>query len=283
MQGRKSTQAAAVPTLGHGENKEASSPRLKHRLVEFWNTQPLYWDGITDDSPHRERAASFIPQGSCILDVACGSAANAIWLTRRGTYFGADISQLGLRRAQHKNLQLICADAEKLPFAHSSFDAVISTYALEHCVHPARVLREMSRVVRPNGRIVLLGPSWDLPFWYPNALQSCAGTPGWRRSYTWKRLLGQLRGWLLGRLPFFIIEDPDALRLPFVYDADAVYVVWSYEVIQVMKSWGLRLVHCDVDDRMLGTHAAVRLFKRLLYRLPPYRYAGSTILMVFER
>lgn len=266
---------------------DASATQLKQRLVEFWNTQQVYWDGMSDeisaDSPHRERAASFIPEGARILDVACGSAANAQWFKPRGNYFGCDISVSGLGRAQQAGLQLVQGDAEALPFDDGSFDTSIATFALEHAVRPVRMLEEMCRVVRPGGRVILLGPSWDLPFWYPNSLLSKAAKPGWRCAYAWKRFLGQLRGWLLGRLPFLIIEEPDAFSLPFVHDADAVYVVWSYEVIRQMRRWGLRLVHGEVDDRMLGFSAPVRLLKRLLYLLPIYRYAGSTVLLVFER
>ena len=80
-----------------------------------------------------------------------------------------------------------------------------------------------------------------------------------------------------------IVEDPDVLSRPFVYDSDAVYIVWSYEVIQQMKRFGLRLVHCELDERLLGHRLLVRCLKRMLYLLPPYRYAGSTVLMVFER
>jgi len=266
---------------------DAAAMQLKQRLLAFWNAQSLYWNMLCDeasaDLPHRRRAASFIPEGSRILDVACGSAANVPWLKPRGAYFGCDISQAGLRRARQPDLLLACADAEALPYADASFDAVISTYALEHAVRPLHMLREMTRVVRPGGCVVLLGPSWDLPFWYPNALLSKLDTPGWLLSYSWKRLLGQLRGWLFGQLPFLMIEDPDALSRPFVHDSDAVYIVWSYEVIRQMKRWGLRLLHCEVDDRMLGHSPSVRLLKRLLYLLPPYRFAGSTVLMVFER
>lgn len=265
----------------------ASTVQLKRRLLEFWNSQEQYWDLVSDDiaanSPQRKRAASFIPAGSRILDVACGSAANAQWLKPRGQYFGSDISQLGLRRVQQAGLRVVCADAESLPFANGSFDAVISTYALEHAVRPLQMLSEMCRAVRPGGRIVLLGPSWDLPFWYPNALQSNVAKPGWRRSYTWRRFVGQMGGWLLGRLPFLIVEDPDAFSLPFVYDSDAVYVVWSYEVIRQMRRWGLRLVHGEVDDRMLGTNRFVRVMKLSMMTLPIYRFAGSSVLLVFEK
>lgn len=260
---------------------------LKHRLVEFWNAHEPYWDTLTEEvaseSSQRKAAASFIPDGSRVLDVACGSAGNAVWLSRRTSYFGSDISHTGLSRTDRSDLRLSCCDADNLPFADGSFDAAISTFALEHSVYPVRMLSEIRRVVRPGGRIVLLGPSWDLPFWYPNALKSRAADPSWRLAYTLRRFFGQLRGLFFGQLPFLQVEDPDAFHRPFEHDADAVYVVWTYEVIRQMKRWGCRLVHWEVGDRMLGTHLAVRLLKRFLFNLPLYRYAGSTVLLVFER
>ena len=45
---------------------------------------------------------------------------------------------------------------------------------------PVGVLREMCRVVGKKGRVMLLGPTWDLPFWYPNALASKSKNAGWR-------------------------------------------------------------------------------------------------------
>jgi SAM-dependent methyltransferase len=277
-----------VPKITTGSaHEDVRGTALKKQLVNFWDSQQVYWDGISTEeaaaSPQREKAVSFLPGGAKVLDVACGSAANASLIARKCTYFGSDISQTGLRRANTSALRLVCGDADQLPFAGESFDATISTFALEHCVNPVRMLHEMLRVVRPGGRIVLLGPSWDLPFWYPNAVQSKLQEPGWRIAYTRRRLLGQLRGWLFGRLPFMRIEDPDAFHREFVYDSDAVYVMWSYEVIRQMKRFGCRLVHAEVDDRMWGTKASVRLLKRMLYLLPPYRYAGSTALLVFER
>ena len=157
------------------------------------------------------------------------------------------------------------------------------TFALEHTVSPVEVLREMARVVRPGGRIILLGPTWDFPFWYPNALKSRAMKVSWRLRYTAKRAMGQMAGWMFGRLPFLIIEDPDALRGEFEFDGDAVYITWSYEVIEQMKRIGCKMLHCETDDQLLGDKLFIRLLKRVLLTLPPYRHAGSTILFVFER
>jgi SAM-dependent methyltransferase len=287
MSDRRNTLTVAMTQAPDVSRQTTRFRTLKKQLVSFWNTHSLYWDSISREtsaaSPLRERAASFIPDGSTVLDVACGSAANAYWIAGRCKYFGADISESGLCRATHPGLRLACADADQLPFANESFDAAISTFALEHSVNPVQMLSEMRRIVRPGGRVVLLGPAWDLPFWYPNAVQNSAQKIVWRLLYTGRRMLGQLGGLLIGRLPFFLIEDPQALHHDFVCDADAVYVVWSYEVILQMKRWGCRLIQAEVDDRMWGTRASARLLKRLLYRLPMYRYAGSTVLMVFQR
>jgi SAM-dependent methyltransferase len=46
------------------------------------------------------------------------------------------------------------ADAEVLPFAEASFDAVLCAFGLLHFARPERALREMARVVRPAGRVV---------------------------------------------------------------------------------------------------------------------------------
>jgi ubiquinone/menaquinone biosynthesis C-methylase UbiE len=76
---------------------------LKKKLVNFWNSHRVYWDGISTEeaaaSPQRERAAFFLPDGAKVLDVACGSVANASLITRRCSYVGSDISETGLRRA----------------------------------------------------------------------------------------------------------------------------------------------------------------------------------------
>src|SRR5581483_4186079 len=214
-----------------------SRARLKARLKDFWNSQEVYWSNLQTESGAnsqvRAHAASFIPQGGRILDVACGCAANSVPLLQRGKYFGTDISQSGLRRARRPGLHLSCADAASLPFPDASFDAAISTYSHEHSVNPARMVSEIVRVVRPGGRIVLLGPTWDFPFWYPSSLLTRARNPFWRFGYTLKRLSAQILALLGGPSPFLIVEEPDAFSQPFIHDSDAVYVVWSYEVFRL--------------------------------------------------
>jgi len=260
---------------------------LKSRLREFWNAQEEYWSYVTEEiatnSEVRARAASFVPVSSKVLDVACGRGANCVWLVERAQYFGADLSLNGLPHAQRQGLRLPCGDAEALPFTTGCFDAVLATYALEHSANPVQMLSEMARVVRPGGRLILLGPCWDFPFWYPNSLLTRSRSVLWRLRYTGVRLIRQIVCMFGGPSPFLIVEQPDAFAQPFVYDADAVYVAWSYEIIRQVKRWGFRLVVAEADDKLLGRNPGVRLLKQLLMLLPAYRYAGSTILMVFEK
>jgi hypothetical protein len=104
-----------------------------------------------------------------------------------------------------------------------------------------------------------------------------------RLKYTVKRFIGQIIGGLFGLLPFYT-NDPDCLRSEeFVHDADAVYVVWAWEVVKFMSRLGCRLIHWEVGERLLGHRWFIRCLKRLLMRLPLYQYAGSTLLLVFER
>jgi SAM-dependent methyltransferase len=280
----KDSVGSRLPTAHAGE---ADRAELKLRLVKFWDTSEFDRNPEVDEAaaslPYRNQMAAFVPQNSRMLDIACGTCANARWLLPRGQYYGVDISQGLLRLIRQAGLRLSCADAENLPYRDGSFDAVLLTFALEHTVNPVGVLKEMRRVVCPGGRVILLGPTWDLPFWYPNALRSRAMKFGWLLRYALMRLAGQLKGWLFGVLPFLIIEDPEALTNKFEFDGDAVYITWSYEVIEQMKRIGCELIHWEIDNRLLGESVAVRFLKRLLMLLPPYRRAGSTALMVFER
>ncbi|MGO8909004.1 MAG: class I SAM-dependent methyltransferase [Bradyrhizobium sp.] len=270
-------------------SKSLAREALKRKLRAFWNAHTVYWEMIAHGSGqeeaihYRQRAASFVPAGSRVLDVACGSGANIPWLREGREYFGVDISSTGLRRAENAGVPLACADADALPFADGTFDAVIATNVLEHSTDPVRTLGEMRRVVRPGGRVVLLGPAWDFPFWFPNSVRSKAAGRRWRLRYALSRFGRQFWAVLFGQLPFEIVEDPDAFHAEFVYDADAVYIVWTYEVIRLMERWNSCLIHWETDDPLLGNNRFVRGLKALLMRTPWYRRAGSTVLLVFER
>ncbi|HYG75398.1 MAG TPA: methyltransferase domain-containing protein [Planctomycetota bacterium] len=92
-----------------------------------------------------------------ILDVGCG--AGYILSKLPGAFrHGLDISTFMVKRAQERlgnDATIVQGDAEKLPYPDASFDRVIASSLLSHVLHPEQVVRELRRVVTPNGRVVI--------------------------------------------------------------------------------------------------------------------------------
>lgn len=98
--------------------------------------------------------------GSTLLDVGCGPG-NYHPLLPGVRVTGCDASAGMLREAAAQALRLaldvrlVAADAEALPFRDASFDYVMGNHMLYHVPDQAAALREMRRVIRPGGRVVL--------------------------------------------------------------------------------------------------------------------------------
>jgi demethylmenaquinone methyltransferase/2-methoxy-6-polyprenyl-1,4-benzoquinol methylase len=92
--------------------------------------------------------------GERVLDVACGTGLVSLALDRRGaTVLGLDQSEQMLSRARARGVECVQGEAENLPFADASFDALTFTYLLRYVDDPGATMRELARVVRPGGRI----------------------------------------------------------------------------------------------------------------------------------
>ena len=96
--------------------------------------------------------------GERLLDVGAGTGVSTAELARSGAYaVGSDIS-LGMLRAGRRtrpDVPLLAGDALALPFADASFDAVTISFALRNVADPDAALRELARVTRPGGRLVV--------------------------------------------------------------------------------------------------------------------------------
>jgi ubiquinone/menaquinone biosynthesis C-methylase UbiE len=108
--------------------------------------------------------------GRRILDVGCGLGDDAAALARQvatgGAVVGVDGSQamIDAARRQHdgvEGLSFEVADAAHLPFDDASFDACRIDRVLQHLADPAPVVREMVRVLRPEGVLVAYDNDWE--------------------------------------------------------------------------------------------------------------------------
>lgn len=109
-------------------------------------------------------ALAGVKAGNCALDLCCGTGDIAFALARDGAAVtGLDFSEkmLEVARARQGNsngatVNFIQGNAEQLPFADNSFDAVTMGYGLRNLSSWETGLREMVRVAKPGGRIVVL-------------------------------------------------------------------------------------------------------------------------------
>ncbi len=116
------------------------------------------------DRGWRRRAAreTGLNAGGTALDVACGSGKLTAELVRiagpSGRVVGLDFSpaMLEVARRDHPGIEFREGDALNLPFADGEFDAVTIAFGLRNLADPVRGLREMVRVLKPNGKAVVL-------------------------------------------------------------------------------------------------------------------------------
>jgi SAM-dependent methyltransferase len=92
-----------------------------------------------------------------VLDVGCGNKPYEQFFSHAHQYIGCDVVQSSLHKVDE-----ICK-ATDLSFGESSFDTVFTTQVIEHVEDPFRMLAEISRVLKPQGYLILSAPfSWEI-------------------------------------------------------------------------------------------------------------------------
>ena len=106
----------------------------------------------------RAETLSYLPENSRILEIGAGTGANFRFYPPCKFAVASEISFKMLEFAREKTeiIKLSQADAETLPFAVNSFDAAFATLVFCSIPDPENVFRELQRVVKNQGKIVLL-------------------------------------------------------------------------------------------------------------------------------
>jgi len=116
------------------------------------------------DGMARTLAAASVAPGMRVLDVACGPGIVSCAVALQGAHVtGIDLTPAMLAQARERqqslkleNLDWHVGDATRLPFTDASFDVVLTRYSFHHMLDPATALREMKRVCRKGGRVVVI-------------------------------------------------------------------------------------------------------------------------------
>ncbi len=129
-------------------------------------------DELSDryEQHHRERRAEgdfvFVPEriplfvaaigrGKRVLDLGCRSGALTRHFLDGNEVVGLDVDRAALAKAEALGIEPVQANVEEpLPFEDACFDAVVAGELLEHLQFPDELVREIHRVLRPNGVIV---------------------------------------------------------------------------------------------------------------------------------
>lgn len=122
-----------------------------------------------------------LPESAQVLEVGCGSGAMLRFLARRGDFSGRLVGvdqcpsfiQAANRFADAEGVEGLVdfrvEDAHSLGFPAASFDVVIAHTLVSHVTEPAAVLREMARVVRPGGTVVVFDGDYEsLTYAFPD-------------------------------------------------------------------------------------------------------------------
>jgi ubiquinone/menaquinone biosynthesis C-methylase UbiE len=169
------------------ETAAAGAPQaaLKEQGAEFWNANPCGGEGWPSYRAFLDWYRATEPyiyqvldgyrwEGVETLEVGCGQGTLVNHLAPLGARMtGIDMSSESLRRAaagavemgHAERVRLLRADAERLPFADASFDAVVSCGVLHHTPDTRAGLREIHRVARPGARVIVMlyrrgNPKW---------------------------------------------------------------------------------------------------------------------------
>lgn len=184
-------------------------------------------------------------------------------------YTGLDISAT-TRRNYHK--RFVQADARAIPFRDGEFDAAWSVWVLEHVPNAEQALREIRRVLKPNG-LLYLRPAWlcsDLaPNGYPIRPYSDFGLGGklikasvpiqefpvFQLAYLFPIRAARLGAWAVSHQPTALHYRPIAAnyRQYWMPDSDAVNSIDMFEAYLWFLSRGDECLNCPSRAQMMRT------------------------------
>ncbi|MGC8838415.1 MAG: class I SAM-dependent methyltransferase [Anaerolineae bacterium] len=263
---------------------------------EFYATSAEYRDrlrlsgGRTYAQVARAALWRYMPPqaGPRVLDFGCGTGEFARLLSGMGyQVVGSDISHLFLRDAleRHGGTDHLAfvqnGPGPFLPFRDGAFDAVAAVNAVEHVADPEPMLRQLARVLRPGGVLVLTFPNLLSPFrplkrfFSRQRLPRYGPESGETAGESFALLVRDLRLLLTiaaRRKPLFAPREADFAHANLYYqlgygaDYDAVWLCNPLDITLALEGAGVRLLECRPFP--VASEGPLGAWGRLRTRLP---------------
>ncbi len=108
----------------------------------------------------REETLAFLPESANLLEIGAGTGLNFRFYPSCkhsvASEFSCKMLMVAKEKPRRENISLIQTDAEILPFAENTFDAAFATLVFCSIPNPEKAFAELKRVIRKNGKIILL-------------------------------------------------------------------------------------------------------------------------------
>lgn len=131
------------------------------RMTEVYDPEMTEREYLADD--RYGNVVARVAEGPAeqrILDAGCGNGWLASRYGKRHTVVGIDLADANLRRVRDQGILAVKYNLDgPLPFADGVFDTVVCSEILEHIFSPDLLLREILRILKPGGRVILTVPN----------------------------------------------------------------------------------------------------------------------------
>ena len=131
-----------------------SSEHWDARLAETWDAPNRSWPAKVDAI---ERTTH---RNDSIIDIGCGTGSILRALQQRGfsNLHGLELSEFAVDRLGDQGIVMSHGDLLDIPLDAATFDVAVASEVLEHVIRRKRFLRELTRIVKPAGKILIFVP-----------------------------------------------------------------------------------------------------------------------------